>query len=177
MRIGFYHPFSTFKTNLQYSIFYRLTMRIYLAADHAGFELKEKVKEFLQKEGDEVEDCGAHEFDKNDDYPDFISKAAEAVSKDPENVRAIIFGGSGQGEAILANKYKGVRAVVFYGGFRELIPLSREHNDSNVLSLGARFVKEDEALQAIKQWLTLPFPGDERHARRIEKINKIERDL
>lgn len=147
---------------------------IYLACDHAGFELKEKVKEFLQKEGYQVKDFGAFDFDKNDDYPDFISQAAEAVSKDPQN-KAIIFGGSGQGEAIVANKFKNVRAVVFYGQREEIIKLSREHNDANVLSLGARFLSEEEALGAIKSWLETPFTNEERHVRRINKIKEIEK--
>src|SRR3989344_4130532 len=89
-------------------------MIVYLATDHAGFELKEKVKEYLQKEGYEIEDCGAYEYDKSDDYPDFISKAAEKVSENPQNA-GIIFGNSGQGEAMVANKYKNVRAALFYG--------------------------------------------------------------
>lgn len=147
---------------------------IYLACDHAGFELKEKVKEFLQKGGYQVKDFGAFDFDKNDDYPDFISQAAQVVSKDPQN-KAIIFGGSGQGEAIVANKFKNVRAVVFYGQREEIIKLSREHNDANVLSLGARFLSEEEALGAIKSWLETPFTNEERHVRRINKIKEIEK--
>lgn len=145
---------------------------IYLATDHAGFELKEKVKEFLKAEGYEVEDCGAFELDPNDDYPDFISKAAEAISKDPQS-KAIIFGGSGQGEAIVANKFPNVRAVVFYGN-ADMISLTREHNDANILSLGARFLTEDEAIEAVKLWLETPFTEEERHTRRIEKIKQIE---
>lgn len=151
-------------------------MKIYLATDHAGFELKEKVKGFLKNHGYNIEDCGAHEFDKEDDYPDFIAKAAEAVSKDPEDSKGIIFGGSGQGEAIVANKYKNIRAAVFYGGSDslEIIKLSREHNNANVLSIGARFVKDEEAIKAVKFWLETPFPGEERHKRRIDKISAIE---
>lgn len=165
-------------------------MKIYLATDHAGFELKEKVKEFLQEQGYDVTDCGAFSFNKEDDYPDFISIAAEAVSKDPQNSKAIILGGSGQGEAIVANKYKNVRAVVFYtpavpaqavdatgrqsSDPFEIIRLSREHNDTNVLSLSARFLKEEDALKAVKLWLETPFIGEERHRRRVEKIKQIE---
>lgn len=148
---------------------------IYLATDHAGFELKEKVKEFLTQEGYEVEDCGAYSLDPEDDYPDFISKAAEAVSKDPYS-KAIIMGGSGQGEAMVANKFPNVRAVVFYGNMK-IIPLTREHNDANILSLGARFLTADKAIDAVKLWLEAPFPGDERHVRRIEKIKKIEEKI
>ncbi|QQG41098.1 MAG: RpiB/LacA/LacB family sugar-phosphate isomerase [Candidatus Levyibacteriota bacterium] len=149
-------------------------MKIYLATDHAGFTLKEKVKEFLQTEGCEVIDCGAYAYDKNDDYPDFIVKAASEVSKDPKNNRGVVFGGSGQGEAMVANKYKNVRAVVYYGGETKIISLSREHNNANVLSIGARFVDEKEVLEVVKQWLETPFSNEERHMRRIEKINKIE---
>lgn len=165
-------------------------MKVYLATDHTGIDIKNKVKEFLQKEGYEVEDCGAYEFDKNDDYPDFISKAAEGVSKDPQNCRGIIFGGSGQGEAMVANKFKGVRCALFYSpavpayavnaeGRQstdpfEILKLTREHNWSNMLSLGARFLKEEDVLKAVKLWLESPDPTNERHIRRVEKIKEIE---
>lgn len=152
---------------------YNHKMKVYLATDHAGFELKNKIKEFLVGKGYEVEDCGAYEFDKNDDYPDFIAKAAEAVSKEP-NSKAIIFGGSGQGEAMVANKFKNVRATVYYGFSPEIITLSREHNNANILSIGARFVDEKEGKEVVEKWLSLPFPQDDRHKRRIEKIKKIE---
>lgn len=147
-------------------------MKIYLATDHAGFELKEQLKEYLQSEGYEIEDFGAHQFDKEDDYPDFISKAAQAISKDP-NSKAIILGGSGQGEAMVANKFPNVRAVVYYGNM-EMIPLTRQHNDANTLSLGARFLDEDQAKKAVKLWLETPFTDEDRHKRRIEKISKLE---
>lgn len=165
-------------------------MKVYLGTDHAGFELKEKVKEFLKKEGYEVEDCGAYEYDKNDDYPDFIGKVGEAVSKDPESSKGIIFGSSGQGEAMVANKYKNVRAALFYTPVIpahnvdvsgrtsedpfEMIRLTREHNNANILSLGAKILKEEDALKAIKLWLDAPFTNEERHQRRIEKIKAIE---
>lgn len=152
-------------------------MKVYLATDHAGFELKEKVKEFLQKEGYEVEDCGATILDPEDDYPDFISKAAEAVSKNPEEDRAIIFGGSGQGEVIVANKFPNVRAAVYYGKADQMPSLTRQHNDSNILSIGARFLTAEEAEAAIKLFLETPFSEEERHVRRIEKIKKIEEKL
>ncbi len=145
-------------------------MKVFLATDHAGFEMKEKIKEFLKKEGYEVEDCGAFQFDKDDDYPDFISKAAEAVSKDPNNSKAIILGGSGQGEAIVANKFPNVRAAVYHGKVPEMPKLTREHNDSNILSLGARFLTVKEAIEAVKLFLETPFSEEPRHVRRIEKI-------
>lgn len=165
-------------------------MKVYLGTDHAGFELKNKVKSFLEKEGYEVEDCGAYEFDKNDDYPDFVGKAAEMVSKDPQDSRGIVFGGSGQGEAIVANKFTGVRCAVFYtpaipsgaadasgrvsSDPYEMLRLTREHNNSNILSLGSRFLSDDQAFKAVKIWLEAPFTGDERHKRRIEKIKALE---
>ncbi|MBI2039928.1 RpiB/LacA/LacB family sugar-phosphate isomerase [Candidatus Microgenomates bacterium] len=148
-------------------------MVIYLATDHAGFELKEKIKKFLQDGGYEVEDFGAYQMDAEDDYPDFISKAAQAVSKDPSS-KAIILGGSGQGEAIVANKFPNIRTTVFYGGSLDIVKLGRQHNDANVLSLGARFLKEEDAIDAVKLWLETPFTNEERHIRRIEKIKKIE---
>lgn len=165
-------------------------MKVYLGADHAGFELKEKVKEYLKTEGFEIEDCGAYTFDKDDDYPDFIGKAAERLSNDPDNSKAVVFGGSGQGEAIVANKYKNVRCALFYGPVVpseatdvsgkistdsfEMLKLTREHNNSNALSLGVRFLSEEDALHAVKLFLDSPYTKEERHARRIEKISRIE---
>ena len=146
-------------------------MIVYLASDHAGFELKEKIKEFLAKNGYEAKDMGPFTFDPADDYPDFVRQAAQAVANDPEQSRAIIMGASGQGEAMVANRHKGVRAAVFYGGLDEIIILSREHNDANVLSLGARFVSPEGALAAVKLWLDTSFSNAERHVRRIKKID------
>jgi ribose 5-phosphate isomerase B len=143
---------------------------IYLASDHAGFELKSKIAEFLKKEGIPFEDMGPHIYDENDDYPDFIIPAAKKVAEKPEN-KGIVLGGSGQGEAIAANKVKGVRAALYYGGQKDIVKLSRTHNDANILSLGARFVKAEEALEAVKVWLSTDFSQEERHRRRIEKIN------
>ena len=144
-------------------------MKIYLGTDHAGFELKEKLKPFLAELGHEVEDLGAFVYDKDDDYPDFISKVASTVSNEAES-RGIIFGKSGQGEAMVANRHAGIRAGVFYGGNLEILKLLREHNNSNILSLGAGFISEDEAKEALKIWLETPFSGDERHIRRISKF-------
>lgn len=148
-------------------------MKIYLATDHAGFNLKEAVKKFLIKKDYSIEDCGAFVFNPEDDYPDFIKLAARAVSQDEKNHRAIIFGGSGQGEALVANRFKNVRAAVFYGGSLEIIKLSREHNDANVLSLGARFLSEKEALKAVELWLKTGFSNEPRHRRRLLKLAKI----
>lgn len=146
---------------------------VYLATDHAGFELKERVLAYLREElGYEVIDCGAEVYDQLDDYPDFISKAAAAVAEDPER-RGIIFGGSGQGEAMAANRYRGVRAAVYYGGPEEIVTLSREHNNANMLSLGARFVTEAEAKTVVTKWLELSFSAAERHQRRITKLDAL----
>ena len=150
-------------------------MKIYLGTDHAGFKLKEQLKLFLQEELNfKVEDCGAFEFDEFDDYPDFIFPVAEKVSQDwnggIENF-GIIFGGSGQGEAMVANRVQNVRAAVYYGGSEEIIKLSREHNNANILSLGARFVSFEEVKKVVQLWLDTKFSGDERHQRRIEKMD------
>ena len=146
-------------------------MRVYLASDHAGYELKNQIRDFLAKEGYEIEDLGPSSYDANDDYPDLIRPAAEKISQNPED-RAIILGGSGQGEAMVSNRYKNVRAAVYYGGNRDIIKLSREHNNANVLSFGARFVTTEEALQVAKLWLETPFSSEERHHRRVKKIDK-----
>src|SRR3989344_7243629 len=143
-------------------------MIIYIATDHAGFELKEKIKEFLLESGQRVKDFGAHKFDADDDYPDFVHLAAKAVSKNPRESLGIILGGSGEGEAMVANRYRNVRAAVYYGGDKKIITLSREHNNANILSLGARFLTEKEALAAVALWLKTSFSKKERHTRRIE---------
>lgn len=146
---------------------------IYLATDHAGLELKEAVKNWLIEQGYTVEDCGAYEEDPLDDFPDFISLAAKAVSAGSDTSRAIIFGGSGQGEAMMANRYKGVRAAVYYGGKPEIVVLSRAHNDANVLSLGARFVSVAEAKEAVTNWLSGEALSDEKYHRRNQKLDDL----
>lgn len=168
-------------------------MKIYLASDHAGFEFKEHIKKFLSKKKYDVEDCGPFTFDKDDDYPDFVGKAAEAVSKDPENNVGILCANTGQGEAIIANKYKNVRCALFYapavavgtvdvGGRKstdplEIVNLARDHNDANMLSLSGKFMDIKTAEEAIERFLKTPFSNAERHKRRIEKIKKIENTL
>ena len=144
-------------------------MNIHLATDHAGLELKNAIKDYLIEKGHEVTDHGAHEYDALDDYPDFIFPCADAVAADPES-RGIILGGSGQGEAMAANRIKGVRAAVFYNGPKEIVKLSREHNNANILSLGARFMTEDEIYDVIEMWLDEPFGGG-RHQGRIDKLD------
>jgi len=149
-------------------------MKILLASDHAGFELKNKIVEFLKNEGFDVEDMGNHVFNTDDDYPKIMLPLAMRVVSDPENTRGIIFGKSGQGEAMVCNRFPGVRAVVYYCQNPEIIRLSREHNDSNILSIGAGFVSEDEAKEAVRLWISTQFSGDERHQRRIEQLDNIE---
>ena len=144
-------------------------MKIHIATDHAGLDLKNIIRDFLISKGHEVTDHGAHEYDALDDYPDYIFPCAEAVESDLES-RGIILGGSGQGEAMAANRVKGVRAAVFYNGPVEIVKLSREHNNANILSLGARFMTEDEIYDVIELWLDEPFGGG-RHQRRIDKLD------
>jgi ribose 5-phosphate isomerase B len=156
--------------------------KILIASDHAGFELKNELMPFLRDLGYEVQDFGANIFDAEDDYPDFIAPLARAVSESGGEQKGIILGGSGQGEAIVANRFPNVRAVVFNGQYKtgdgrhipEEIIASREHNDANILSLGARFLSEKDAKDAVEVWLATPFSNDERHTRRIKKINEIK---
>ena len=147
-------------------------MKVYLGSDHAGFELKEEIKSYLQENGYEVEDCGAFTFDKNDDYPDFIGRAATGVAFDPLS-KGIVFGKSGAGECIVANKIKGIRAILGFN--KENVKLSRLHNDANILSLGSAFVNDELAKELVELFLETPFSNEERHKRRIDKITKIER--
>lgn len=140
---------------------------ILLVADHAGFELKEKVKKFLEERGEKYEDLGNTAFDANDDYPDFIHPLAKRVSKNPR-LKGILFCGSGQGMAIVANRYPKVRAAVCWD--KESAKETRKDNDSNVLSIPARMIDETTALETIKIWLEASFSGEERHSRRIRKI-------
>ena len=144
-------------------------MIIALGTDHAGFDLKEVVKKFLEENNYEVKDFGAYEYDSADDYPDFINPTAEFVSKN-NDAMGIIFGGSGQGEAMSANRYKGVRAAVFYGGPDKIVSLSRQHNNANILSLGSRFIEPEHAINVIKLWISTAFEGG-RHQKRIDKLD------
>lgn len=146
-------------------------MKVFLGADHAGFELKEKLKEFLMKEGLEVVDKGAYIYDKDDDYPDFCADAARGVSESPEN-RGFVFGKSGSGEMIVANKIKGIRCALALN--EENVRLSREHNNANMLSFGSEFVSEDKMQGLALLFLKTDFTNEERHVRRIEKIAKLE---
>ena len=145
-----------------------MSKTIVLATDHAGFELKEHVKKFLLEKGFEIKDFGALEYDALDDYPDFIIPASKFISKN--KLIGIIFGGSGQGEAIAANRIKGARAVVFYNGPDDIIKLSRSHNNANILSIGARFVNKRRAEEIINLWLSTTFE-EGRHQKRINKLD------
>lgn len=155
-------------------------MKIYLATDHAGFELKEQVKRYLEENKEHlgiagVEDCGAHEHRDGDNYPEYMAEAAKKIQADALHAPAfgIIFGGSGQGEAIVANRFKHVRAIVYAGGNLELVKLGREHNDANVLSIGARFVSFEQAREAIEMFLKTHFSHEERHAERVIAIDTL----
>lgn len=145
-----------------------MSKTIVLATDHAGFELKEHVKKFLLEKGFEIKDFGALEYNALDDYPDFIIPASKFVSEN--KLIGIIFGGSGQGEAIAANRIKGIRAVVFYNGPDDIIELSRMHNNANILSIGARFVDNHRAEEIINLWLSTTFE-EGRHQKRISKLD------
>lgn len=144
-------------------------MKIHLATDHAGFAHKEALKAYLLERGHEVIDHGAIEIDERDDYPVFVSLASKALIADPES-KAIVFGGSGQGEAMVANRYKGVRCAVYYGGPKDILTFSRAHNDANMLSIGARFMSYEEVSEAVDFWLDTEFSNDERHIRRLAQF-------
>lgn len=162
-------------------------MKIALATDHAGYEQLKQLLGYLESLGHTCQDFGPKEFAPDDDYPDFIRPAAEAVGRG-DCERGVIFGGSGEGEAMVANRVRGVRCTVFYGpavplravdaeGHQShdpyaIIRLGREHNNSNILSLGARFLSLEEMKQVIKLWLETDFSGEERHQRRINKIDE-----
>lgn len=143
---------------------------LYIGSDHAGYDLKEALQGYLTDLGYRVIDKGPFEYDKEDDYPDFVVPVAKMVAEHDDS-KGIIIGGSGQGEAMAANRIAGVRAAVFYGGDTDIITLSREHNDANILSLGARFLDEQTAQDAVKHWLDTDFSKEERHARRISKLD------
>ncbi|MDD9868213.1 MAG: RpiB/LacA/LacB family sugar-phosphate isomerase [Candidatus Campbellbacteria bacterium] len=143
-------------------------MKILIASDHAGFEMKESLSAFLKEKKYEVEDLGPFSFDETDDYPDFINPLAKEISEN--GGVGIIIGGSGQGEAIAANRFTNVRAIVYNTNNSEIIKFGREHNDANILSIGARFVSIEDAKTATVSFLTTPFSDDERHKRRISKL-------
>ncbi len=146
--------------------------KIYLSGDHAGFNLKEKLKPWLSKKY-QIEDIGPHHYDKKDDYPDFVIPMGRKVAKDKTS-RGIIIAGSGQGECIATNKIKGIKAGLYHGGSTKIVHTGREHDNTNILCLGASFVTEKEAKRAINIFLKTKFAGG-RHTRRLRKIEKIEK--
>lgn len=147
---------------------------IHLATDHAGYVYKEFIKTHLVELGYKIVDHGAYEFDPEDDYPKFVNLAAEAVSKANDDTVAIILGGSGQGEAMAASRYENIRTTVCYGGemAKEIVKAGKEHNNANVLSLGARFIEEKDVLELVDVWLTTEFSKDERHVRRLSQLKQ-----
>ena len=151
-------------------------MNIHLATDHAGYAHKNAIADWLTGEGYTVVDHGSTVYDPEDDFPDFIARAAMAISRNPTD-RAIIFGGSGQGEAMLANRFPAVRATVLYSDNTEIVQLSREHNDANVLSIGARFISVNDTKKQVWNWLHTDRSDVERHNRRIEKVAAITKNI
>lgn len=148
-------------------------MRVHLGSDHAGFQLKEAVARRLAELGHDVVDHGPAQYDAVDDYPPFVLRAAEGVAADPGSL-GVVLGGSGNGEAIAANKVLGVRCALAWS--RETAQLGRQHNDANVLSLGARMHDEQDALGFLEAFLTTDYSGDQRHTRRIDMLTAYERD-
>jgi len=146
-------------------------MKIAIGSDHAGFELKEKVKKFLEEKGIEYNDVGAKTLDPNDDYPEYGRKVAEAVASGKVD-RGIAICGTGMGISIAANKVPGIRAAVAYN--TEMAKISRLHNDANVLALGGRIKTEEPISEIVGVWLDTPFSEEERHERRIKQIKEIE---
>ncbi len=146
---------------------------VYVATDHAGFDLRGDIVAYLESVGVQVMAGGAHDYNPQDDFTDFIPPAIAHMAAHGGKVGAVVLGGSGQGEAMAANRHKGVRATVYYGGPLELIVLGREHNNANVLSLGARFVTIAEAVAAVEKWLyTAPLP-DEKYTRRNTALDSL----
>lgn len=146
-------------------------MRLHIASDHAGFELKEQLRVHLAAARHDVIDHGAHDYDPLDDYPAFCLAAAEAVAAEPGSL-GIVIGGSGNGEQIAANKVSGIRAALAYNA--EIASLTRQHNDANVIGLGARMHSTEEALAIVDAFVSTPFSGDPRHQRRIDQLTAYE---
>ncbi len=146
-------------------------MRVHLGSDHAGFELKAHLTEHLRGLDYDVVDHGPVEYDPVDDYPPFVLRAAAAAVNDSGSL-AVVIGGSGNGEAIAANKVPGVRCALAWND--DTAALAREHNDANVVSVGARMHSLDEAARLVERFVTTPFSGDSRHVRRIDMIARYE---
>ena len=147
-------------------------MRVYLGSDHAGFELKQRLIDYVRELGHEPVDCGPPAYDAEDDYPPYVLLAATRAAADPESV-GIVLGGSGNGEAIAANKVRGIRCALAFSD--DTAKLAREHNNANCLSLGARMYDEATALRFAELFLSTPFSDAERHVRRLEQLSSYER--
>jgi ribose 5-phosphate isomerase B len=147
-------------------------VRVYLGSDHAGFELKARIIEWLTSAGHEPVDCGPSVYTPDDDYPVYVMRAAEGVVSDPGSL-GIVIGGSGNGEQIAANKIEGIRAALAWTD--ETAQLARLHNDANVLSLGARMYDIDAAIGFVKAFVSTAFSGEARHARRLAMIADYEK--
>ncbi|WP_224401662.1 ribose-5-phosphate isomerase [Pseudonocardia sp. ICBG1034] len=147
-------------------------MRVYLGSDHAGFEVKSKLVEYLTEQGIEAIDVGAPTFDALDDYPAWCIETARRVVEDPESL-GIVLGGSGNGEQIAANKVQGIRAALAWN--EATAKLAREHNDAQVIGVGARQHSFDEVVAIVDAFLATPFSGDARHQRRIDQVLDYER--
>lgn len=142
---------------------------LYLGSDHGGFNLKQDIKKYLEKNNIEYKDLGPEKLDNNDDYPDYALKVAKEVSKGDN--KGILICGTGIGMCMTANKVKGVRAALCYD--KETAILSREHNNANILCLGGRTTKKGKALKIVDVWLNTPFNNEKRHKRRVEKMDKL----
>lgn len=150
-------------------------MRVHVATDHAGFEMSKRLVAHLETAGHEVIDHGPREYDAEDDYPSFCIAAARAVARDQRSgvdALGVVFGGSGNGEQMAANKVDGIRAALVWS--TATAELAREHNDANVVAVGARQHTEEEMLELIDTFLATPFSGAERHARRIAQLAEYE---
>lgn len=147
---------------------------IILAADHGGFDLKEKIKTHLEGLGKQVLDVGNHKLEKSDDYPDFAIKAAEKVLENPDINRGILCCRSGTGEVIIANRYPGIRATISWTP--EHAKKSREHNNTNVIALPADYISTEEAIKITDTWLKTEFSDEKRHNRRLRKIRNIPKE-
>jgi ribose 5-phosphate isomerase B len=145
---------------------------LYIGSDHRGYKLKSTLKDYLEKLGYESEDLGAFELDPEDDYPDFALAVAKKVAENLEENRGILICGSGVGVDVVANKTKGVRSALCFDA--KQAKMSRNDDNTNVLSLAADFISEEKAKEIVKIWLKTPFSGQERHQRRINKIKNLE---
>jgi ribose 5-phosphate isomerase B len=148
-------------------------VRVHIGGDHAAYELLLDLVQFLEAAGHEVTNHGPHRYDPVDDYPVFVLRAAEGVAADPGSL-GVVLGGSGNGEQMAANKVAGIRAALCHDD--ELARLAREHNDAQVISIGARMTTVEEAHSMLEVFLATPFSGDERHARRIAMVGAYETD-